>query len=56
MKNKCAAVSSTTWEELEQEIYTPEEIVESDRRVAEMSRAIRMAVTEETETVQRRIE
>ena len=37
----CSAVSGTTWEELEKEIFTPEEIAESDRRVAEMSRAIR---------------
>ena len=36
-----SAVSEMTWEELEKEIFTPEEIAESDRRVAEMSEAIR---------------
>lgn len=36
-----SAVSEMTWEELEKEIFTPEEIAESDRRVAEMSDAIR---------------
>lgn len=39
-ESKCAAVSDTTWEELEKEIYTPEEIAESDQRVAEMSKTI----------------
>lgn len=39
-ENRNAAVSSTTWEEFEKEIYTPEEIAESDQRVAEMSKTI----------------
>jgi len=36
-----SAVSKLTWEELEQEIFTPEEIAESDRRVAEITEKIR---------------
>ena len=40
-ENNNAAISETTWEELEKEIFTPEEIAESDERVAEMSKAIR---------------
>ena len=35
-----AAVSETTWEELEREIFTEEEIAESDRRVAEIIQAL----------------
>lgn len=46
-----SAVSKTTWEELEQELFTPEEIAESNERVAEMSAEIRSRM--ETETQER---
>ena len=38
---KDSAVSKTTWEELEKELFTPEEIAESDRRVSEICEKIK---------------
>ena len=34
MQKKNKAVSDTTWETLEKELFTPEEIEESNKRVA----------------------
>lgn len=42
------AVSEKTWEEFERELFTPEEIAESDKRVAEICREIESR--KETET------
>lgn len=36
-----SAISKTTWEELEKEIYTPEEIAASDLRVALINEMIK---------------
>ena len=37
---KDSPVSEKTWDEIEKEIFTPEEIAESDRRVAKICKMI----------------
>ena len=39
-------ISDITWEELEKELFSPEEISASDERVAEYSRIIAQSLTE----------
>lgn len=46
MSNK--AISETTWNDLEKELFSPEEIAESDKRVAALIETIQ--AREETET------
>jgi len=43
------AVSETTWNDLEKELFSPEEIAESDKRVAALNETIKARTETETQ-------